>query len=237
MTGYKIFPLGDSAITIDFGNRINEEINKTVIGLFQKISAHPFDGMIEAIPAYSSLTVLYNFQKIKSKLLANLTVQEWFTQKLENILRENAEQSLLSTTIHHVPVCYDPEFGIDLPYLSKQKNISVPDIIQIHCSKSYRVYLLGFLPGFAYMGEVDERISISRKIQPEPITAGSVGIAGKQTGIYPLNSPGGWQIIGRTPRKLFDPNREEPCLLKAGDEVQFISITKDEFANYQKRNS
>ena len=97
--------------------------------------------------------------------------------------------------------------------------------------------MLGFLPGFAYMGEVDEKISVPRKPQPQRIVAGSVGIAGKQTGTYPLNSPGGWQIIGRTPLKLFDANRKEPCLLKAGDEVEFYSITKDEFENYQSRNS
>jgi inhibitor of KinA len=205
--------------------------------LFQKISSSPFDGMIEAIPSYSSLAVFYNFHKIKSKLSSQISVQTWVKEKLEELLEEKSQQALSSTTTRRIPVCYDTEFGIDLSGISEQKNISIPEIIQIHCSKTYRVYMLGFLPGFAYMGEVDEKIATSRKLQPEPIKAGSVGIAGAQTGIYPLNSPGGWQIVGRTPLKLFDPNRTDPCLLKAGDGVEFFSITKDEFENYQNRDS
>jgi inhibitor of KinA len=237
MPEYKIFPLGDIAVTIDYGNLVNEELNKKIIRLFQEISAQPFDGMIEAIPAYSSLTVFYNFHQIRSKIPWQISVQGWVKEKFEELISEEFEQASLSTILHRIPVCYDPEFGNDLPYLSGQKNISVSDIIQIHCSKKYRVYMLGFLPGFAYMGEVDERIAVSRKLQPTSIIAGSVGIAGKQTGIYPLNSPGGWQILGRTPLKLFDPTKTEPCLLRAGDEVEFFSITKDEFENYQSRNS
>jgi inhibitor of KinA len=237
MTGYNIFPLGDSAVTIDFGNVINEEINKTVIVLFEKISSSPFNGMIEAIPAYSSVTVFYSFRQIKSRITSRITVQSWVKEKLQEFLDEIPQQFSLITNTYRIPVCYDTEYGIDLTKLSEQKNISVETIVQIHSSKKYRVYMLGFLPGFAYMGEVDDSIAVSRKLQPTPIVAGSVGIAGKQTGIYPLNSPGGWQIVGRTPLKLFDPTRTDPCLLKAGDEVEFFSITKNEFENYQTRNS
>jgi inhibitor of KinA len=237
MTGYNIFPLGDSAITIDFGNLIDVDINKKVIRLFEEISASPFEGMIEAVPAYSSLSVFYNFYHIKSKVSAHSSVQNWVKQQLDKLLNEPLNESLSTANLHRIPVCYDAEFGIDLMNLSEQKQISIADIIQIHCSKEYRVYMIGFLPGFAYMGEVDEKITSPRKQQPVPISAGSVGIAGKQTGIYPLNSPGGWQIIGRTPLKLFDRNKMDPCLLKAGDEVGFFSINKDEFENYQSRNS
>jgi inhibitor of KinA len=131
-----------------------------------------------------------------------------------------------------IPVCYEEKFAPDIEQLAKEKNISVEEVIRIHSSKQYRVYMLGFLPGFSYMGEGDEKISISRKSQPVMVAAGSIGIAGRQTGIYPLTSPGGWQIIGRTPLKLFDAKRKESTLLKAGDIVQFISISKNEFESY-----
>ncbi|HET9823979.1 MAG TPA: carboxyltransferase domain-containing protein, partial [Chitinophagaceae bacterium] len=120
--------------------------------------------------------------------------------------------------------------------LAGEKNISVEDIIRLHISRQYRVYMLGFLPGFAYMAEVEDSIAVPRKPQPQPILAGSVGIAGKQTGVYPLNSPGGWQIIGRTPLKMFEKDQATPCLLKAGDYVEFYSITKDEFEDHQSRS-
>jgi len=234
---YKIFPLGDSALTIDFGNVINEEINKKVISLFNYLQQHPLNGMIEAIPAYSSLTIFYNVFLVKQKNSDDTTAYEFMKSNAEEFLLKNIEVDAGASNIIRIPVCYDDEFGIDLKWMSDQKNISTEEIIQIHCSKNYRVYMLGFLPGFAYMGEVDEKIVVPRKPQPQKIVAGSVGIAGRQTGIYPMNSPGGWQIIGRTPLKLFDVNRSGVCLLKAGDEVEYYSITKDEFENYQSRNS
>ena len=136
-----------------------------------------------------------------------------------------------------IPVCYDDEFAIDLPWIAEQKNLTREEIVLLHSSRQYHVYMLGFLPGFSYMGEVDERIVVPRKPEPLPISAGSVGIAGKQTGIYPLNSPGGWQIIGRTPLKMFNKDNDEPCLLKAGDSVEFYSITIDEFNHIQNTPS
>ncbi len=263
---YKIFPLGDSALTIDFGNVISEEINKKVISLFNHLQQHPLNGMIEAIPAYSSLTIFYDVFLVKQKTQGDTTAYEFMRSNAEEFLlydvflvkqeiaddttvyefmKSTAEEFLLknieadtgASNIIRIPVCYDEEFGMDLKWMSGQKNISCDEIIQIHCSKNYRVYMLGFLPGFAYMGEVDEKIAAPRKPQPQKIIAGSIGIAGRQTGIYPMNSPGGWQIIGRTPLKLFDANRSEACLLKAGDEAEFYSIPKDEFENYQSRNS
>ena len=118
-----------------------------------------------------------------------------------------------------------------------KNKISVEEIIHLHASTTYRVYMLGFLPGFAYMGMVDEKIATPRKQFPAPVEAGSIGIAGRQTGIYPLNSPGGWQIIGRTPLKLFDKEKNDPTLFKTGDTVQFYSITKDEFENSKSGNA
>ena len=230
---YSIFPLGDSAIMVDFGNKIDETINEQVMALFCQLRDHPLLGMIEAVPAYSSLTIYYDTFQLSKKIPVDKTVYEWMKEQLQKKLQEPLLNNDSSTTTITIPVCYEKEFGLDIEEIAAIKNISVKELIEIHTSKIYRVYMLGFLPGFAYMGEVDEKIEMPRKQQPRQIVeSGSVGIAGKQTGIYPLTSPGGWQIIGQTALKLFDAEKKEPTLLRAGDKVKFISISKDEFENY-----
>jgi inhibitor of KinA len=226
---YRIFPLGDAAITIDFGNCIDETINKEVIARFNQFQQHPLPGMIEAVPAYSSLTVYYDLLALMKKIAVGQTVFDWMRLQLEERLSQTVEQAGIKERVIKIPVCYEDEFASDIHHLAKEKNITIDEVIQIHTAKEYKIYMLGFLPGFPYMGEVDERIVMSRKPQPVSVAAGSVGIAGKQTGIYPLDSPGGWQIIGRTPLKLLDTGKEEPTLLSAGDAVQFYSICKNEF--------
>jgi inhibitor of KinA len=232
---YRIFPLGDAAITVDFGNRIDETINGEVIARFNQLQQQPLPGMIEAVPAYSSLSIYYDIAALKKKLPPLQTVYGWMKQQLEERLKQPVQQDQITGRYLEIPVCYEEEFARDMQQLAGTKNISVDEVIQIHVSKKYKVYMLGFLPGFPYMGEVDEQIAMPRKAQPVNIKEGSVGIAGKQTGIYPLASPGGWQIIGRTPLRLFDTSREEPTLLKAGDIVQFYSITTKDF--YEIQNS
>ena len=234
---YHIFSLGDTAITVDFGNCIDEAINKEVIAIFNHLQQLPLPGMIEAVPAYSSLTVYYDVMALKKKTASNQTVFEWMKQQLEERLQQPVLQNEMTKRLVKIPVCYDEKFAMDILHLAKTNNISVDEVIQIHTSKPYKVYMLGFLPGFAYMGEVDERITMHRKPQPVNIEEGSVGIAGKQTGIYPLDSPGGWQIIGRTPLKIFDERKEESTLLRAGDMVQFYSITKNEFELINKKST
>jgi len=226
---YRIFPLGDSAITIDFGNCIDETLNKEVIRRFNQLQQQPFPGMIEAVPAYSSLTIHYDMVALRKKGTDGLTIFQWVEQQLLERLEQPVEHSATKERYMKISVCYKKEFAPDIEQLAAIKNISVEEVIQFHTSKTYKVYMLGFLPGFTYMGEVDEKIAIPRKPQPVNIVAGSVGIAGKQTGIYPLASPGGWQIIGRTPLKLFDAKRDEPTLLRVGDLVQFYPVTKKEF--------
>ena len=225
---YNIFSLGDAAITVDFGNYIDIDINKEVIARFNQLQQTPLPGMIEAVPAYSSLTVYYDVAAIR-KLNPGLTAFETMQQLLEERLKQPILQKDGEERIIKIPVCYDTEFASDIQQLAAVKNISVEEVISFHTAKSYNVYMLGFLPGFAYMGEVDEKIATPRKSQPVNVAAGSVGIAGKQTGIYPLASPGGWQIIGRTPLKLFDAESLAPTLLRVGDLVQFYPIDKNEF--------
>jgi inhibitor of KinA len=229
---YKIFFINECAATIDFGNIISEEINGRVITLFNRLCKDPPEGMIEAIPAYSSLTVYFNVCFLRKKISSQVRVNDWIMAELHRQMQLDLTGSTEQKDTVRIPVCYEDEFAIDLLWMSKQKNIPVEEIIRLHFSKQYRVYMLGFLPGFPYMAEVDEKIAIPRKPQPQTIPFGSIGIAGKQTGVYPLTSPGGWQIIGRTPIKIFDKNKTSLCLLKAGDYVEFYPITKNEFENY-----
>lgn len=233
---YRIFQLGDSAISIEFGTSISSVINNEVVKRFQQLQKNPFPGMVELIPAYSTLTVCYDISKVKKKYPAETGAFESVKKLLEEKLQQPFQYLEAVECVIKIPVCYDEEFATDIYQLSNAKNISPEEIVAIHTAKSYKVYMLGFLPGFVYMGEVDERIATPRKIQPIPIAAGSVGIAGIQTGIYPLASPGGWQIIGRTPLKLFNAGREESVLLKAGDTIQFYSISKEDF-NQQQNTS
>ena len=234
---YNIFPLGDNALVLDFGNVIDEQINKLVHSVFYKLQNDPVPGMIEAVPGYSSLTIFYDVLRIRNKLNTQTTAFDWIRENLKKYLStENIETGDPHELIR-VPVCYEKEFGTDLDFIASQNDISIDDIIHLHSSATYRVYMLGFLPGFTYMGLVDERISSPRKQQPTQVEAGSVGIAGRQTGIYPLKSPGGWQIIGKTPWNMFEKEKVNPVSFKSGDHVQFYSISKDEFEDIQSGNA
>ncbi len=237
LPAYNIFSLGDNALVIDFGNVIDEQINKLVHSIFYQLQHDPIPGMTEAVPGYSSLTIYYDVLFIRNKLNKQSTAFEWVCENCKKYLSgENIETGDPEVLIK-IPVCYDKEYGPDLEFIASQNKISIEEIIRLHSSVIYRVYMLGFLPGFTYMGLVDERISSPRKPQPTPVEPGSVGIAGRQTGIYPFKSPGGWQIIGRTPLKLFDKEKINPVLFKAGDKVQFYSIPKNEFEDIKRRNA
>lgn len=231
---YTIFPLGDSAVTVDFGNRISEEHHACVLNLFNLLNEQPVPGMTEAVPAYSSLTVFYQplfFSKeIQSGRQAYTIIQEAIENKIRSIVNLPAP---IAGKLVEVPVCYDEPFAMDLAVQADKLKMSAEDIIQLHLSGTYTVYMLGFMPGFSYMGEVDEKITMPRKATPVMVEPGSVGIAGRQTGIYPFHSPGGWNIIGRTPITLFNPAAAEPVLFRAGDRVKFYRITQHEFENYQ----
>lgn len=219
---YHIYPLSERAAVISLGNIIDETVNNKVLAMHAWLKEHIFPGLKDMVPAYSSLTVLYDAG----------TGFNMVRQQLESAWAAANEQAPVRQNIISIPVCYDPVFGYDLDTMAAAKGMSVQELIQLHCSKDYRVYMLGFLPGFAYMGTVDERLVMPRKPQPQEVEAGSVGIAGWQTGIYPFSSPGGWQIIGRTPLKLFDAKREQPALLTGGDTVRFHSITINEFEQH-----
>lgn len=234
---HTIFPLGDSAATIDFGNVINEELNKKVIAMQSWLIDHPFSGIRDLIVSYSSLTIIYDPERIRASQVLNATVFTYVQQKLEEALTMSVVRDR-GKNIKRIPVCYDPSFGYDLDSIAAEKQISVEEVIRLHAAEVYRVYMIGFLPGFPYMATVDDRISVPRKPKPRTfVKSGSVGLAGKQTGIYSLDSPGGWQIIGRIPMKLFDKTKPNALIIKAGDYVQFYPIALKDFLTLSQTKS
>jgi inhibitor of KinA len=230
--GFSILPLGDAAVIIDFGNRIDSTIHDRVSDITRALQEASIFGVRDIVPAYSSITIHYDLIKV-ARRNPGTTAFSNITQTVEGLLRARHKTTFSRPLRTRIPVCYALQFAPDLIDVAAYAGLSVPGVVGLHTSTVYRIYMIGFLPGFAYLGEVDERIAMPRKARPRmQIAAGSVGIAGKQTGIYPLTSPGGWQIIGRTPVSLFDKNKPDPVLLKAGDEVVFFSITEDEFNSY-----
>ncbi len=231
---YRIFPLGDSALTIDFGNCISRDVNQLVTDYFKDWMKDPFPGMIDLVPAYCSLTIYFDSLMIQAINTKKTTAAEWMKMKAEERLLIPSVQRNTAHPLLRIPVCYSGAFAPDLAEVAISKILDPDEVIQIHSSRMYRVYMLGFLPGFAYLGELDERITMPRKMQPVPVVAGSIGIAGRQTGMYPFDSPGGWQIIGRTPLNIFDSSRSNPCLLQAGDDVQFFSVDEKEYQHLRQ---
>lgn len=231
---YTIFSFGDAALTIDFGNTISEEINNQVLNLFKAFQQQPFYGMIDAVPAYSSVSIFYDPVKLRNRVSPGETIFDYTKREVEKFIEIFSWNETIASKRVRIPVCYDEEFGTDLEQIAATKNMEKQEIIQLHCSRTYRVYMIGFLPGFSYMGTLDPKIEMPRKPKPQVVAAGSVGITGMQTGIYPLLSPGGWNIIGRTPLKMFDPDWENPTLLHAGDSVEFYPINKNEFQDLLK---
>lgn len=219
---WKIFPLGDSALTVEFGNEISIELNRRVINLARVLDENPFAGFVESVPAYASLTCFYDVAAVKKNYPQFQTAFAAVKNSIETILQNSSERAATESRLIKIPVCFDAEYALDLEIVAAKNNLSTEKTIEIFLSQTYRVYMLGFLPGFAYMGEVDGRIAAPRKSKPRlKVPKGSVGIAGRQTGIYSLESPGGWQIVGRTNVEMFTPNAGEPTFLQAGDSVKF----------------
>ncbi|HVF80378.1 MAG TPA: 5-oxoprolinase subunit PxpB [Flavisolibacter sp.] len=229
---YTISLLGDSALLIHFGNRLDDGISKKVLRIFHQLKQLSIAGVTDIVPAYSSLAVYYDVMPLYRR---DEPAVEVIRQKIEAVLQGDMAGTPLKSRKMSIPVCYEKKYAPDLEAVAGIKSLSAEEVIQLHVKRRYRVYMIGFLPGFAYMGKVDEAIAAPRKKTPVKVVAGSVGIAGGQTGIYPFTSPGGWNIIGRTPIKLFDKEKNEPVLLQPGDEILFYSITEDEFENYQDR--
>ena len=215
-------PSGDSAIIIKTGNEISEAQNKLVRKLLYGIEREKIHGIIDFIPAYNELMICYDPLEIPFRRL--LDTLHAIENKLDDIQLPESE-------VIRVPVLYGGKAGPDLNEVAEKNRLTPEKVIEIHTSAGYLVYMLGFTPGFCYLGGMNERIATPRKAEPRlKIPAGSVGIAGKQTGIYPIDSPGGWQLIGKTPLRLFDTSRDPAFLFSPGDIIRFYAINEEEYS-------
>ena len=217
-----ISPVGDRAISIDFGQVIDPTINRHIRQTIERIKELQLDGIIELVPTYCALLVEYDAMLYSYSEICNIiepTLEEGMTNTTNELV-----------TVVEVPTVYGGEFGPDLSFVASHNHLSEDEVISIHSGTDYLVYMLGFIPGFSYLGGMDSRIATPRLSSPRTlIPAGSVGIAGEQTGTYPSDSPGGWQIIGRTPVTMYDMSKAQAALLKAGDYVRYVPIDESEF--------
>lgn len=227
MNEIKIYTAGDSSVLIEFGQEISPEINAQITALVRLIKAQHIEGVTDMIPAFASLLINYDPRVVSYAGLR---------ERLEKLLKLEISGESSKSRVFEIPVCYGGEYGPDLQNIADNAGISPEEVIRIHCAKDYLIYMLGFLPGFSYLGGLDERIHTPRLANPRiRIPAGSVGIGGSQTGIYPLDSPGGWQLLGMTPVKTYDPGRKVPILFEAGDYIRFVPISEEEFMEIKKQ--
>lgn len=221
MAQFYITIAGDSALNVEFKQEISPEISGLVHSCARILEEHPIEGVIECIPTICSLMVCYNPQIISYEALCAC---------LQTRLKDITGTAQETRRIVEIPVCYGGEFGPDIDFVAEHAQLSVPDVIRIHAGVDYLIDMLGFMPGFAYLGGLDKRLHTPRLQSPRTcIEAGSVGIGGAQTGIYPLPSPGGWRLIGKSPVCLYDPFRDHPILYAAGDYLRFIPISEEDF--------
>ena len=221
MQNVKILTAGDSSILIQFGNAIDPDINARIAATVQLMKEQHIEGVVDIIPAFCSLLINYDPRVIS---------YEEMRTRMEKILSVEIAAGARKKKVFEIPVCYGGEFGPDLATIAEHAGLSEQEVIDIHTSTDYLIYMLGFLPGFTYLGGLDERIHTPRLANPRiRIPAGSVGIGGSQTGIYPMDSPGGWQLMGLTPVKTYDPDREVPILVEAGDYIRFVPVDRAEY--------
>lgn len=229
---YTIYPVGERALAVQWGESADEQTNEVIQGIAELVREANIPGVTDLIPAYQTLTLVYDPVQVRKSTGAP-SAYDWVHGEIRLLLEDLRDIPTPSSRSIEIPVCYDPSFGPDQALICRDRAVSTDTLVSLHSRLEYKVYMIGFLPGFAYMGMVDERITSPRKREPVMhIPAGSVGIAGIQTGIYPVSSPGGWNIIGRTPVALFDPAAADPVLLRAGDRVRFVPITLEAYHGY-----
>lgn len=217
----KFIPAGDKSLVMEFGNSISPKINAKIRNMVEALDEAELMGIMEIIPTYRSILIIYEPLIIKYKELIDSL------KKMEKSLGNTGSGE---ARIVELPTVYGGEYGPDIEFVAEHNNLTTEEVIKIHSSTDYLLYMLGFTPGFGYLGGMSDEIETPRLQVPRTkIPAGSTGIAGKQTGIYPIDSPGGWQLIGRTPVRLYDPLSDPPVLLNAGDLVRFVPVDEEEY--------
>ena len=226
MENVRFLPCGDRAVTVEWGSTIDERINRQVHAFARKVEALSHPAITEVVPTYRSATVHYRPEVLSYEELKQLLLS----------LTQGGPEEAEELPVVEIPVCYGGEYGPDLLEVAQHCSLTPEEVIARHTAPTYRIYMLGFTPGFPYLGGMDPSITAPRRKEPRiHIPAGSVGIAGEQTGVYPIVSPGGWQLIGRTPLRLFDPQREQPILLSAGAGIRFVPIDEETFRKMEEK--
>lgn len=224
----RIKPAGDQAVTVEFDDRIDAAVNARVIALADALKVRPVEGIVETVPTYRSLLVFYDPGRIRGSALAPLLFErvEHLTEDGENTARRH----------FRVPVCYQGDDALDLADLAEMKGVRPEELIALHTAADYRVYMIGFAPGFTYLGGLPEALHTPRLAVPrQKVAAGAVGIGGAQAAINSVSGPSGWRYIGRTPLRLFAPERAEPSFFRAGDMIRFFEIGADDMAALERR--
>lgn len=236
----EVIPLGDSALLVrlekDF-NKPSYETLENVLNALRHLQAAQIPGVIDLASAYTTIAVFFDPVRVVEAGAPAASMLDWLTAKIQVALQKGSKRKQTKTESRFVeiPVCYEDEFGFDLGDVAQRANVSVQEVIRIHAAPEYRVACVGFTPGFGFLSGLDPRLATPRRSTPRTeVPAGSVAIGGTQTGVYPLRSPGGWNIIGRTPLRMFDIRREPPALICAGDRVYFRPITREEFDSLGK---
>jgi KipI family sensor histidine kinase inhibitor len=221
VSAFRIVPAGDSALIVEFEERIDPDVNARAICCAEAIQAARVTGVRDVVPTYRSVAVYFDPLRTDGDILMRC---------LEHEAGQPLSPASAARTPVRIPVCYGGDLGPDLADVASFAGMSEADVVSVHAGATYRVFMLGFVPGFAYLGIVDTRIAMPRHATPRVrVPVGSVGIAGAQTGVYPADTPGGWQLIGRTPMRPFDSSRADPFLMQAGDAVQFYPIDRTEY--------
>ena len=238
----EIIPLGDSALIVRMRERFDdapEQTLDTVLRAFQQIKNALIPGVIELAPAYTSVSVFFDPIIVAKAAEKPDKAFDWLATRIRGAAAASVDRGKTvrsrSRTVE-IPVCYDSEFALDIDDVARRAELSPGKVIRLHSAAKYRVACIGFVPGFTFLAGLPKELATPRrKVPRKQIPPGSVGIGGDQTGIYPLRSPGGWNLIGRTPLRLFDPQKHPPALLRAGDRVRFREISRDEFEDFTHR--
>jgi inhibitor of KinA len=230
----QITPLGDNALILEVGDAIDESTHRRVQTAWRALAAEPLPGVGELVPAYTTVTVFYDPWRAVQAGAPENGIADWLATKVRERLKNPPKMEKFKGRTVEVPVCYGGEFGPDLARVAAQAKLPPEDVIKRHTKADYLVHLIGFAPGFPYLGGLPKELQTPRHAKPRMVVPpGSVGIGGEQTGIYPLATPGGWNLIGRTPLRIFRPEENPPVLLAAGDHVKFRAISAEEFVKLE----
>jgi inhibitor of KinA len=237
----QITALGDSALIVRVGHRSEDALGETlneVLATFHCLQNANIPGVIEFAPAYTTVALFFDPLQVTKAGAEPDKLFDWLATRIRAAVAPGADRGRTarsrSQTVE-IPVCYDPEFALDMDDVAKGANISPSEVIRRHSAAEYRVACIGFVPGFPFLTDLPKTLATPRRDVPrKEIPPGSVGIGGAQTGIYPLRSPGGWNLIGRTPLRLFEPDKNPPTLLRAGDRVRFRVITREQFESFKR---